>query len=89
VRLLKKEGHKEFTMQIYTDGSKSEHGIRSGVAIFTGNELTFKLDNRCSNNQAEQLAIVKALEEIEGTTQITRNQRTAIIYTDSRITIDS
>jgi ribonuclease HI len=25
----------------------------------------FKLDNRCSNNQAEQLAIVKALEIIE------------------------
>ena len=93
VRLLETEGHKEVTMQIYTDGSKSEHGVGSGVAIFTGNELTkqltFKLDDRCSNNQAEQLAIVKALEEIERTTQIPRNQRTAIIYTDSRITIDS
>ena len=25
-------------------------------------QLKFKLDNRCSNNQAEQLAIVKVLE---------------------------
>jgi hypothetical protein len=37
----------------------------SGVVIFTGKVLTeqlkFKLDNRCSNNQAEQLTIVKAL----------------------------
>jgi ribonuclease HI len=93
VRLLEREGHKEFTLQIYTDGSKSEHGVGSGVAIFTGNELTkqltFKLDDRCSNNQAEQLVIVKALEEIEGTTQTPRNQRTTIICTDSRITIDS
>lgn len=44
------------------------------MAIFVGNELEvqlkFKLDNRCSNNQAEQLAIFKALEAIE-TTEIT------------------
>ena len=41
----------------------------SGVAVFTGKVLTkqlkFKLDNRCSNNQAEKLAIIKALEVIE------------------------
>jgi hypothetical protein len=39
---------------VYTDGSKNEHGVGSGVAIFVGEELTaqlkFKLDNRCSNN---------------------------------------
>jgi len=39
------------------------------VAVFAGNELAaqlkFKLDKKCSNNQAEQLAIVKALEAIE------------------------
>jgi hypothetical protein len=44
-------------------GSKSEQAVVSGVAVFTRQELMeqlkFKLDNRCSNNQAEEL---KALE---------------------------
>jgi ribonuclease HI len=41
----------------------------SGVAVFRGKvleeQLKFRLDNRCSNNQAEQLVIVKALEVIK------------------------
>ena len=61
---IKEDGEESF-WQIYTDGSKSEQGVGSGVAIFTGKILTeqlkFKLDNACTNNQAEQLAIVKAL----------------------------
>lgn len=65
----------------------------SGVAVFTGRVLTeqlkIKLDNRCSNNQAEQLANVKALEVIQ-TQQVNHNEnRTAVIYTDSKITLDS
>jgi len=28
-------------------------------------ELKYRLDNRCSNNQAEQLEIVKAFEVLE------------------------
>ena len=63
------------------------------MAIFIGKELVtqlkYKLDNRCSNNQAEQLAIAKALEAIE-TIDIKENSpRTAAILTDSRITLDS
>jgi len=49
---------------------------RLGVAIFVGKELAvqlrFKLDNRCSNNQAEQLATLRALRVIE-TTEMTQN----------------
>ena len=63
------DDYEEPLWQIFTDGSKSEQGVGSGVAIFTGKVLTeqlkFKLDDRCTNNQAEQLAIVKALEVIE------------------------
>jgi len=48
--------------------------VGAEVAVFTGRVLTeqfkFKLDNRCSNNQAEQLAIIKALKVIE-TKQVT------------------
>jgi len=50
---------------------------------------SYKLDNRCSNNQAEQLAITKALEAIE-TIDIEENSpRTVAIITDSRIALDS
>jgi ribonuclease HI len=78
---------------IFTDGSKSEQGVDSGVAVFTGKilmkQLKFKLDNRCSNNQAEQLAIVKALEVIESQQENHNKHRTAVIYTNSKITLDS
>jgi len=54
------------TIQAYTGGIKNVHGVGSGVAIFVDKELVaqrkFILDLRCSNNQAEQLAIAKALE---------------------------
>ena len=81
------------TIQIYMDGSKNEQGVEAGVAIYFGNELDkklkYKLDNRCSNNQAEQLATAKALESLE-TTDIGGNcPRTAAIITDSRISLDT
>jgi ribonuclease HI len=43
----------------------------------------------CSNNQAEQLAIIKALEAIGSLNTTESNPRTATIFTDSRITLDS
>ena len=63
------------------------------MAIFLGKELVtklkYKLDNRCSNNQAEQLEIAEALVALE-TTDIEENStRTAAIITDSRISQDS
>jgi ribonuclease HI len=46
-------------------------------------------DLRCSNNQAEQIAIVKALQAIE-TIKINNNiPRTITIYTDSRIILEA
>ena len=77
---------------IHTDGSKNDHGVGSEVAIFVQQKLAvqlqFRLGTRCSNNQAEQLAIVKALEAIE-TIDIPENSpRTIDIFTDSRITLD-
>jgi ribonuclease HI len=93
VKIIEAKGYQGQTIQAYTDGSRNEHGVGSGVAIFVGKELAvqlkFKLDNKCSNNQAEQLAIFKALEVIK-TIEITENSpRTATIFTDSRISIDS
>jgi hypothetical protein len=56
----------EHCWNIFTDGSKSKQELGSGVGVFTGKvlaeQLKFKLDDRCSNNQAEQLTVVEALE---------------------------
>jgi ribonuclease HI len=56
-------------IEVYMDGSKSTSGVGSGIAIFINKHLTFqvkyKLEERCSNNWAEQLAIAKALEKIQ------------------------
>jgi len=61
--------------------------------IFVNNELItrhkFRLNRRCSNNQAEQLAIVKALDLINYLEIANNKPRTIGIYTESRITIHS
>jgi ribonuclease HI len=78
------------TIQIFTDGSKSEEGVDAGIAIFrSGNHiksLKYKLNKRCTNNQTEQLAILRALEYTEN---IQTEDKTATICTDSRMTLDS
>jgi ribonuclease HI len=63
-----------------------------GVAFFVQQKLTvqpqFRLGTRCSNNQAEKLEIVKALETID-TINIPENcPHTIHIFTYCRITLD-
>jgi hypothetical protein len=54
----------EHAIQIFKGGRKSEHGVGAAIAIFIqsklAHQLRFTLHHRCSNNQAEQLAIVKS-----------------------------
>jgi len=51
--------------------------------------MKHKLHDRCPNNQAEQTAIVKALQAIE-TIKLNENvPKTVLIHTDNRITLDS
>ena len=89
VNITETNGCDDQTIRIYTDGSKGERG----VVIFIRNELIachkFKLNHRCSNNQAEQLAIVKVLDLINYLEIADNNPCTIGVYTDSRITIDS
>jgi ribonuclease HI len=77
----------------YTDGSKTENGLGCGIAIFVDKHLTFqlkcKLAERCSNNQAEQLVIAKALEKMKDLNQLQGDQRSLAIHTDSRIALDA
>jgi ribonuclease HI len=90
VRITEQEDH---AIQIFTDGSKSEHGVGAGITIFIQGKLAcqlkYTLRNRCSSNQAEQLAIVKALETIEKSHINYNIPRTAAVHTDSRITLQS
>jgi ribonuclease HI len=87
------ENHEEASVSANTDGSKYQRGVGSGVVIYKGSEVIarqkLKLSNSCSNNQAEQLAIQKALEEIAILKRENVNPPTAIIYTDSRVALDS
>jgi len=52
-------------------------------------KLQFKPDNRCSNNKAEQFAILKALEKLEVLNRQSSNPLSITRLTDSRITLDS
>ena len=84
------EGPEERThsIQAYTDGSKNDAGVGSGIAIFLDNSLLtclkYRLNDRCSNNQAEQMAILKALDYIQ---YMKVGEKTVLVYTDSRITL--
>jgi len=85
------EQQDEHAVQIFTDGSKSEHGVGARRAIFIQSnlvhQLRYTLHNRCSNNQAEQLAILKALETIEKSHINDNIPRTVTVHTDSGITL--
>ena len=80
----------ENTTFIYTEGIKSERGVGSGIVIFKDDKITdtykYRLDGRCSNNQAEEPAILKALENIQ---YLDTDERTVQILTDSRIALES
>jgi len=63
------------------------------VAIFSGNELVktikYRLHNISSNNQVEQLAVSEVLEAIGKTVIEENSPRTAAIFTDSKIFLNS
>jgi len=93
VRITEQNETMEHTIHIYTDGSKTEQGVGLGIAICVNKKLTHqikhKLNNRCSNNEAEQTAILKALHTLETIKLDSNTPRTVKVFTDSKITIFS
>ena len=83
----------DHSIHIYTDGSKREHGVGSGIAICIKSELTYqikhKIHNRCSNNQAEQTAIIKALRALHTIKLSNNTPPTVKIFTESKITLSA
>jgi ribonuclease HI len=77
-------------LQMYTDGSKTEKGVGAAIAVFESslhtNHVQCRLNKSCSNNQAEQLAILTALKYTEN---MQTTEKTVTIFTDSLITLDS
>ena len=72
--------HEDNPIQIFTEGSYSAQGVGAGIDIYLKNELMLQrrltLHSNCSNNQAEQLAIVKAMVTIKNyTLQITSHEK--------------
>ena len=79
-------------INIYTDGNKSEHGVGEGIAIIrpgkTTIELMYTMDTRCTNNQAEAFATLKALEYVQTNLESDVDKVTTV-HTDSRTTLES
>jgi ribonuclease HI len=65
--------------------------VGAGAAIYHKKQLIkqckYKLHSHCSNNQAEQIAILKLLEQLQEMETQTGGE--VAIYTDSKVTIDS
>lgn len=77
---------------IYTDGSKIDGKVGAGLVVYDEDDETqvymqqMKLADWCSNNQAELLAIHKALEWLLQL-EVESGQRKAKIMTDSQVSL--
>jgi ribonuclease HI len=93
IELKNKRDDMHYKLEIYTDGSKHENGVGSGLAIFVDGSLThqlrYKVAEKWSNNQEEQLAIVKALTKLRSIHTIQGRQRTTAIQIDSPVTLEA
>jgi hypothetical protein len=65
ITILRDNNEDNSRTQIFTGGSKSEHGVGAGIAVYRSGthtkSLKYRLNKRCTNNQAEQLAILKSI----------------------------
>jgi ribonuclease HI len=77
-------------LEVFTDGSKDNKSVGAGVAMYQHNQLIkegkYRLSNYCSNNQAEQIAILKALDLI--LEMKTATYKEIVIYSDSKTSLD-
>jgi len=81
-----------YTTEVYTDGSKIGDNVGAAGIVFVNgklvHQLKFKLHGHCSNNQAEQIAILKVLEKLEELQDGQDIEKSVAIYTDSKVTLD-
>lgn len=86
------EESNNYKIEIFTDGSKLQGMVGAAAVIIKNGQilhtLKAKLSNHCSNNQAEQIGILKALQAISSIDQTSTEERLAAVYTDSQATLD-
>ena len=80
-----------YTVEEYTDGSKIGDRVGAAGVIFVNgklvHQLKFKLHGHCSNNQTEQIAILKNLEKQKEQQEGKNNDKRSAIYTESKINL--
>jgi hypothetical protein len=78
---------------IFTDGSKTGGKVGAAAVIIKDDKIIhqykFRLHERCSNNQAEQVAVLKALEQIQSLQVKEDEEKIAVVNTDSKVTLDT
>jgi hypothetical protein len=89
VNIMDTSAQTTYFTEIYTDGSKVGGKVRAGIAIFSDKSLVrqckYRLQICCSNNQTEQVGILKSLEQLPYLEDL--RSRTVAIYTDSQVTL--
>ena len=80
-------------INIFTDGSKIGGKVGAAAVIIKDDKIIhqskFRLHERCSNNQAEQVAVLKALEQIQNLQLKEDEEKIAVVNTDSKVTLDT
>ena len=80
-------------INIFTDGSKIGRKVRAAAVEIKDDivlhQSTFKLHERCSNNQVEQVGILRALEQIQHLQLTEYVEKIAVVNTDSELTLDT
>jgi len=80
-------------INIFTDGSKIGGKVGAAAVIIKDeivlHQSRYRLNERCSNNQAEQVAILKTLEHIQNLQLTEDAEKIVLVNTDSRVTLDT
>jgi len=80
-------------INIFKDGSKIGGKVRAAAVIIKDDialhQAKYNTHERCSNNQAEQVAILRALEQIQNLQLAEGAEKIAVVNTDSKVTVDT
>ena len=80
-------------INIFTDCSEIGGNVGAAAVIIKDDvvlrQCKFKLHESCSNNQAEQVAILRALEQIQHLPLMEDAEKIAVVDIDSKVTLDT